>query len=521
MEVIHGNIGSGAERGRRGLQGGFPFLGGIARSPTRHTSSASPSPSSIDVVNRPRGSSVTNDASSTRSVSSTSVTLHNPAKKAQMRGVRPYGVVRRQQNHPDSSSSCGEDHELVQAVRSPEIHRVQLQAEFMHYYFPWTAQEPHFIPTRNIIMHQTKTLTLQTALDALYLIQIGSAMHDERFIMHGKLSYQAALQRVRRDLSRPNSCYDDSLLAAVHMLATCEGYESLNQGENTPAQEQHMYGAAHLLQLRGPLSIKTEMQQYQLQQHLLHALFLGCFTRKASIFGREDWAAVTADGGPIAQLINSCLRAPTLLEQVDLFREASKDGVSDSVDALVLLMDLQKLETELQTWLTVWNDEIHHPSSYTEVDSLSFPFVDNLPAELAKVWPTAYEFKSFTCASVHSVCWFTTMLLREAMKDVQELRPWSAFGRRDQSELINGLVDEAAEKMCKCVLYLAQREHGTHGFASACAPLRFAAQWYGRSGDEQKLAWCNECLVQVNEVNGVRARFLVWRQPPSLAKPAD
>nr|POE46835.1 hypothetical protein CFP56_00167 [Quercus suber] len=63
------------------------------------------------------------------------------------------------------------------------------------------------------------------------------------------------------------------------------------------------------------------------------------------------------------------------------------------------------------------------------------------------------------------------------MKDVQELRPWSAFGRRDQSELIDGIVNEAAEKLCKCVLYLAQREHGTHGFASACAPLRFAAQW--------------------------------------------
>nr|POE46834.1 hypothetical protein CFP56_00166 [Quercus suber] len=391
------------------------FLAGSTFIPDEDISSSSGSPSSSEESERPRGSSVTSNGSTSSALSSGSLAVHKPSKKVLPRGVRPHGHVRRQQNHLLDSSASREGHgDLVSAVRSPETHRVQLQAEFMHYYFPWTTQEPHFIPTRKIITDQTKTLTLQTALDALYLLQIGSATHDARFIMHGRLSYQAALQRVRRDLSRPNSCYDDSLLAAVHMLATCEGYETLNHGENSPAQQQHMNGAAHILELRGPRSIKTEMQQYQLQQHLLHALFLGCITRKANVFGTKEWTEVTAERGPIAQLINGCLRAPKLLEQVDALREASKTRPSETVDALVLLMALQKLETELQTWLTIWNEKTHRPSSYTEVNSQLFPFIDNLPPGMAKVWPISYEFKSFTCASAHSVCWFTTMLLREA-----------------------------------------------------------------------------------------------------------
>ena len=397
---------------------------------------------------------------------------------------------------------------------SPTMERARLYNEFVTTYLPLTrggAQNGHFSFYQTITLKQSDEPALQQGLDALSLVQIGSLYKDQSLLKEGVTAYGKALTSLHRSISKEQFLYDDDVLAAVSVLATCELYTEI-QGLVGAGWGKHVAGANQLVAARGPESIRSELALllYSNMRHgsLLHALI----NRKAPFMATPEWRRV-AFRVPRAALDHSTLfydmaiQVPGLLEGHDEL-DLDRPNALESIDHL--LADSNRLEADLRAWFIEWQSgEIVAQRIVCQQKPIDdFPTFISLCSD--RTVDTAYWFPDFLIAYQHSLYWMVMHYLRTNTQMLHKHRhelehDWYPAEATvvHESELLGYILN-----LCKCIPFFVEPISSSTGSVGIFLPMRCATMYFSKQGHWQWLKWVGSVKNSV---------FVKGLAPPNVA----
>ncbi|KAK3117872.1 hypothetical protein LTR53_000285 [Teratosphaeriaceae sp. CCFEE 6253] len=325
--------------------------------------------------------------------------------------------------------------------------------------------------------------SLLHGLDTLSLIQIGSITNDKRLLKEATQTYAKALKALRHALSVQELLHDDHILAAVMVLKVCEFYTELASPKGVGWGE-HVRGAQHLLALRGPASVQTDVALELFANARHGALCHGLLTRRASAFAQPSWSAVSRRGKVTDQsssLHDIAIRIPGLLEQYDGL-DPQRHGHVDEIDAF--LAEARSIEQGMRTWLSNWAAGQYETRSVDEFANFSSLCSD-------RTFGTAHMFKDFMVAYLHSTYWICMSFLRTTVRGLHAARAVSVRGYMPspgqavrEEEILEYIVN-----MCQCIPYFCEPASSTMGCISIFLPLRTAALYFTGQGMLARARW--------------------------------
>lgn len=377
---------------------------------------------------------------------------------------------------------------------SPTMERARLYNEFVTTYLPITrggAQNGHFSFFQTIVLKQSDEPALQHGLDALSLVQVGSLYKNQPLLKQAVLQYGKALSSLHRSISKGSFLYDDDVLAAVSVMATCELYgEIQNMGEGWG---KHVAGANQLVAARGPDSIRSDLALllYSNMRHgsLLHALI----HRKAPFMATPEWRRV-AFRVPKSALDSSTLfydtaiQIPGLLERHDALDLDLPTALED-IDKL--LFDSSRLETEMRNWFIEWQAQsvLDHRILCEHKPIEEFTVFLSLCQD--RTFDHAYWFPDFLIAYLHSLYWLVMHYLRTNTQALHKhrhelLHDW--YPSEDivvrENELLGYVLN-----LCKCIPFFGEPISSSTGSVGIFLPMRCAAMYFTQHGHWQWLKW--------------------------------
>lgn len=397
---------------------------------------------------------------------------------------------------------------------SPTMERARLYNEFVTTYLPITrggAQNGHFSFFQTIVQKQSEQPALQQGLDALSLVQVGSLYKDKPILKEAVSQYGKALNSLHRSISKDQFLYDDDVLAAVTVMATCELYGEI-QGMMGAGWGKHVAGANQLVAARGPDSIRSDLALllYSNMRHgsLLHALI----HRKAPFMATAEWRAV-AFRVPRAVLDHStmfydmAIQVPGLLERHDGLDLDHPYALQD-IDAL--LADSNKLEADLRAWFKLWqsNERDSHRILCEQKPIDDFPTFIGLCRD--RTLESAYWFPDFLIGYLHSLYWMVMHYLRTNTQMLHKHRhelehDWYPADATvvHESELLGYALD-----LCRCIPFFVEPISSSTGSIGIFLPMRCAAMYFSTHGHWSWLKWIGNVKASV---------FVKGLQPPSVA----
>ena len=382
-----------------------------------------------------------------------------------------------------------------ESFKSVAAVQAQLQAEFIHLHYATTGED--FFPSKMTLTLTPDTASFAAATNALYLTQLATSTNDQRLLQNATRTYQGALQSLRRDLSKPNSCFEDNVFGTIHVLSLCEAFKGIAVDDR--GLDQHTKGAATLFQARGAKSLQNVYMMIQLQQHHHRILLDGLLSRKRPLIGRGRWLDVDKNCHlKLTSLTTLALRVPGALEDADqLLAQGSNAGVGEIMN---MLSNLKTLEAKLQKWMTTWYAQIK-VSPYWKVPATTLPWVPQ-----SNTFASSLQFATPLAAKAHVLFWMPLLCLRETVKQVAELHPFPLLASTApvQEKKLNDEINEIAENLCMTAMYLTNPLNGVDGCMEACGPILLASKWFERTNDYEKLIWCNQMFDHI-ETRGIRA----------------
>ena len=369
------------------------------------------------------------------------------------------------------------------SIYSPDAVWQQLRSAYFISYFSTGAVDESRFRSSTQGWSSTGSPVMAASRDALCLVHLGVRYCDERLLDEGRLRHATALKLLREDLSC--SKLDDSVLAAAFNIANTSMYRLIS---HDPGEDhlRHVRGLESILQARGAASIRSPFAKNLFRNIRHSALVDGLLRRKGLFLDGRSWikaAGQTTDTG--IELTNIALCIPRALERADHVANLKTRVETDVVD---LLTTLTKLETEIQDWLLKYYAR-GNETPHRRLDISSFTLFQELCGELADVFDKVIVFRTKLGATVHVYAWICQLKIREAILDVSRLHPYPLLRARSQEHTLIGQVNEVANNLCQVVPFLASGT-GTSGILATSGPLYFAAEWYERQNELQKLAWC-------------------------------
>ena len=380
---------------------------------------------------------------------------------------------------------------------SPHLERSQLYNEFVTTYLPITrggAQNGHFSFYQTIVHKQSEELALQQGLDALSLVQVGSLYKNQQLMLEAKQKYGKALRSLRFRIAQNPSLYDDELLAALTVLATCELYEGLQS--DISGWGSHVEGANRLVAMRGPDSIRSDLALllFSNMRHgsLLHALI----NRKAPFMASPEWREV-AFRVPNSVLDHStsfydkAIQVPGLLERHDKL-DLELPSALDDIDRL--LADCDKLEGELRHWFTEWQEQgkLEYRTLRLRTPIDEFPTFTTLCKD--RTFEEAYWFYDFLVAYLHSLYYMVMHYLRTDIQSLHRHRhtllpDWYPKAKSvvPEDELL-GLILE----LCRCIPFFVEPISSSTGHIGIFLPMRCASIYFREHDHWKYLKWIGE-----------------------------
>lgn len=144
-------------------------------------------------------------------------------------------------------------------VSQAAIDRVQFLDSFLRLYLPHRRGEILTPPAAmmlylpNVPIHNP---VFSSALDAVSMAQLAVDNKNYAMIYRTRSTYGSALSRLMLSIQHPKESLEDDTLLAAYMLALYEIFVGVTGGNGF---FYHVQGLLHLLRLRGPASIKTQV----------------------------------------------------------------------------------------------------------------------------------------------------------------------------------------------------------------------------------------------------------------------
>lgn len=377
---------------------------------------------------------------------------------------------------------------------SPNTERARIYNEFVTSYLPVTqrgAQNGHFSFFQTIALKQSEQPALQQSLDALSLVQIGSIYKDKSLLKQAVDRYGKALNSLARSIYKGQYLYDDDVLAAVTVLATCELYREIqDMGEGW---QKHVQGADQLVAARGPDSIQSDLALllYSNMRHgsLLHALI----SRKAPFLATPEWRKV-AFRVPKAVYDDStifydmAIQVPGLLERHD---ELDLDLPNVLRDIDRILEDSRSLESALRDWFVDWQSRATADGKEVcEIRPIDdFRTFTSLCPD--RTFDHGYSFPDFMVAYLHSLYWMVMHYLRTNTQMLHKHRhqlvpDWYPSPNTivQEDELLNYILN-----LCQCMPFFVEPKCSSTGSIGIFLPMRCAAMYFSQHGHWDWLRW--------------------------------
>nr|OQO17910.1 hypothetical protein B0A51_15795 [Rachicladosporium sp. CCFEE 5018] len=360
---------------------------------------------------------------------------------------------------------------LHQEIFSPILQENQMYQTFLDIYMPkmGRSQSLNFKYMDDMMEVAADHPALRDGLNTLALVQIGHIHRDERLLNASVESYGKALGSLAKAVTKAASVHDDTILAAASLLMVCEFFDKIKtQGPgwfgHVMGVEQLLLNMAHWLDRTCYVQpIRTQRQNGE-QLHFVHPARTGVWDSYVTI------------------------QVPGLLQRFD---ELDDDGPMALLDADLLMMDCERIESELRKWLDRYHDSIHSHGlqPFTLVTVNEFSTYASLISD--RTMPTAYRFTGFLPAYVHSQYWIAMFHVRTTIKAIRELR--QNLDQSSPSDIAGAVTDEELTSyiydLCRCFPSFVEPDAGTQGHIGIFLPLGLALGHFQARNNLKWLRW--------------------------------
>ena len=339
------------------------------------------------------------------------------------------------------------------------------------------------------------------ATDCLLLLHFARVTGDNQVLFEGKRRHYLAIHCLKAKLASPAATNDDTLLVSMDALGICHLYEQ-------EPRRKHAQGLRRLLEVRGPGAMQSVTGLTRdLVFNALHINLIACMTsRTACMFGEPRWsrALETSCNGRVWCLFRLACRIPAALARIDTIGSASKSEVA------ALLSQLVSLGRQFQEWLLIWYEEIIGPPIR------SAPWTDS-PQWTARygssslAFPQAFSFPTFPVALGHLTYWAMLLPLREAIYTLATHPQAAQLTTPAYHKVLFDATDECADSICRMAPFmLTNTEVPKGGARSLYGALLPTLKWYQRSGQVDKVAFCQTILATQDRVSAASLEHIDW-----------
>ncbi|KAK4501013.1 hypothetical protein PRZ48_006819 [Zasmidium cellare] len=401
-------------------------------------------------------------------------------------------------NDPSPWSSSSEDsltsvHQYqLGKLQSPAANRTQLYSTFMDTYVPHNFlpeeqvfKESHFGWLGIVAAISDPKPALKHALDAISLVQIGSALNNEQLLRKSVESYTMGLRSLSQSLHDPKNVYADEIMAASSVLCQCEIYNEIKQ--HGQGWVGHLQGLQRIITARGTSALNSQLARMLFYQSTRTSLASSLISRKRSYYSAPKWLAAQVKVDlheDYSDSYRSGQQIPGLLERCDnLDVESSLDDIDDLLLDCEALLSSMRAEVAMLSSCTVKNGK----ACFTLVDITTYTTFTTLVHD--RTLDRAYWFSSYLNCYLYSQYWLRMFLLRGCMQQSHSLRQqvvpdWTP--ERDvavsETELLGYVMN-----LCRCIPYMVEPSNNTIGTICSFFPIHIATQYFREHGHRQ---WC-------------------------------
>lgn len=341
---------------------------------------------------------------------------------------------------------------------------------------------------------------LRDGLDALSLIQVGSAHRDQRLLSESISRHCKALRSTRQALDGVTFA-EDALLANISVLTICELFD-VTKG-NPSSWFGHVEGFNRILLARGPDSLQSKLSMLVFYQSRYQALTRSLLRRKADPLSSPEWRAVLRrmPFGFAGECMDFALQVPELLERYDAFDVNAADALEKARE---LLSDCEGLRSGFEQWFVGLQQSKAGPSGmpYTILEVENFPTYAALVSDrtLSNGYHSANQKLTFLCLQY----WCCMYFLRST---IAHLHAYVRYGTSNRSgfqqhveeacSASDASLDDLVFSLCRCIPGLAERSTGAHGHTAMFLPLRVAGMHFESRGLTVWAKWVDNVRAHI------------------------
>jgi hypothetical protein len=295
-------------------------------------------------------------------------------------------------------------------------------------------------------------------IDAIGLMQLGVASHDQRLFTEGRRRQVLAVQGLRADLCKPDVSLWKASCTAITII--CSGlFRATSSGSAGCAG--HIAGVTAILQAHSqhpnaePLTLQLRKHYHRLI--LMHHLINGT---AISVDDRILGADQKAMSGSVAALVRLASGLPSLLEATSYMFDKGFEQASESETQA-----LQALASTLAEEFDEWLQAFEKPGFKYRRSPLEFP--------------------TFVDANMLGLYWCARLLLAESQYRLQLIQSLDSSNDADYLPCYKEEADMYATYLLETAMAVDQYEGTLLSRAFAMrAPLHFARQWWTFSADQ-------------------------------------
>ncbi|KAI5364690.1 putative zn(2)-C6 fungal-type DNA-binding domain, fungal transcription factor [Septoria linicola] len=340
--------------------------------------------------------------------------------------------------------------------------------------------------------------SLSHALDALTLVQIGSIHQDRQVLNKAVEAYTKSLRSLAVALSKPESVHDDTILATICILSSCEFYTHFrSEGQSWISHQQ---GMQRLLNTRGP----TSMMSSSLAVHLFFqittsSVAMSLMLRKSDPYAAEMWRSLEAKAAihdDYSESNRLGLQLPALLERNDRLDLNHAGSLADLDD---LLFNCEQMQVEMRDNLM----GMHAKDAQEEKSWIALVEIEHFQPFASLVqdqtMTRAFRFPSFQTGYIHSSHWARMFMLRRTMRCLHDTRQrlvpgWSPAKKAVvlEKELLFYVLS-----LCRLIPFFLEKGHGAAGDMCCFFMIHTAEQYFRSEGHWRWLQWIKHVSERV------------------------
>lgn len=327
---------------------------------------------------------------------------------------------------------------------------------------------------------------LNNAFSALILSRVSEESKDYQLDEASTLLYGNSLQDLQAALLDPERLYSDDILIASLLLAVYEVF----QGSTIDSSSwlSHAYGAARLIELRGPERHKTDQAHQAFLASRISTIYAGILQRKATYLATEEWRTVPWESQHrtyFDRLIDISTELPGLLERLDCLRACSPDFRPPK--SMALLQELLAMQKAIKTWKRYVKKEV----LAQEIKHTASEDGDFYPLD-TQYWFDSHVFANAACL-YHTFSFVVAEAIEVLLNSTQATNGDHVDSRKVRD------TQHHATSIIKIIPYCLQPDMGGLGVCIVNFPGNLVLRYFLRTGNSAATFWLARVLNEAWE----------------------